>query len=54
MVEDEVKDKEGRIHSRGITSNYIKIIIPDLIGKKGEIVYVKLNQISSNYIVSSV
>lgn len=54
LVEDEIKDKEGRIYSRGITSNYIKILIPDFIGKKGEIVSVKLNQISSNYIVSSV
>jgi threonylcarbamoyladenosine tRNA methylthiotransferase MtaB len=52
LVEDEIKDKEGRIYSRGITSNYIKIIIPDFIGKKGEIVSVKLNQISSNYIIS--
>ena len=54
LVEDEIKDQEGRIYSRGITSNYIKIIIPDFIGKKGEIVSVKLNKISSNYIVSSV
>ncbi|MBA3063096.1 MAG: tRNA (N(6)-L-threonylcarbamoyladenosine(37)-C(2))-methylthiotransferase MtaB, partial [Atribacteria sp.] len=54
LVEDEIKDKEGRIYSRGITSNYIKIIIPDFIGKKGEIVSVKLNKISSNYVVSSV
>ena len=54
LVEDEIKDKEGRIYSRGITSNYIKIIIPDFTGKKGEIISVKLNQISSNYIVSSV
>ena len=53
LVEDEIKDKEGRIYSRGITSNYIKIIIPDFTGKKGEIIRVKLNQISSNYIVSS-
>ncbi|MFH1939320.1 MAG: tRNA (N(6)-L-threonylcarbamoyladenosine(37)-C(2))-methylthiotransferase MtaB [bacterium] len=54
LVEDEIKDKEGRIYSRGITSNYIKIIIPDFIGKKGEIVSVQLNKISSNYVVSSV
>jgi len=54
LVEDEIKDKEGRIYSRGLTSNYIKTIIPDFIGKKGEIVGVKLNQIRSNYIVSSV
>jgi len=54
LVEDEIKDKEGRIYSRGITSNYIKIIIPDFTGKKGEIVGVKLNQISSNYVISSV
>lgn len=54
LVEDEIKDQEGRINSRGITSNYIKILIPDFIGKKGEIVSVKLNKISSNYIVSSV
>lgn len=54
LIEDEIKDKEGRICSRGITDNYIKVIIPDFIGKKGEIVSVKLNQISSNYIVSSV
>jgi threonylcarbamoyladenosine tRNA methylthiotransferase MtaB len=53
LIEDEIKDKEGRIYSRGITSNYIKIIIPDFMGKKGEIVRVKLNQISSNYIVST-
>ena len=53
LVEDEIKDKEGRICSRGITDNYIKVIIPDFSGKKGEIVSVKLNQISSNYIVSS-
>ena len=54
LVEDEIKDEEGRIYSRGITSNYIKVIIPDFTGKKGEIVSVKLNKISSNYIVSSV
>ena len=53
LVEDEIKDKEGKIYSRGITSNYIKILIPDFIGKKGEIVSVKLNQISSNYVTSS-
>jgi len=54
LVEDEIKDKEGRIYSRGVTDNYIKVIIPDFVGKKGEIVNVKLNQISSNYVVSSV
>lgn len=53
LVEDEIKDKEGRICSRGITDNYIKVIIPNFSGKKGEIVSVKLNQICSNYIVSS-
>ncbi len=53
LVEDEIKDKEGKIYSRGITPNYIKIIIPDFTGKKSEIVQVKLNHISSNYIVSS-
>ena len=53
LVEDEIKDEEGRIYSRGITSNYIKVIIPDFTGKKGEIVCVKLNQISSNYVISS-
>ncbi len=53
LVEDEIKEKEGRIYSRGSTDNYIKVIIPDFSGKKGEIVSVKLNQISSNYIVSS-
>jgi threonylcarbamoyladenosine tRNA methylthiotransferase MtaB len=53
LVEDEIKDKEGRICSRGITDNYIKVIIPDFSGKKGDIVSVKLNQICSNYIVSS-
>lgn len=52
LVEDEIKDQEGRIYSRGITSNYIKIIIPDFIAKKGEIVNVKLHQICSKYIVS--
>lgn len=54
LVEDEIKDKEGRIYSRGITDNYIKVIIPDFIGKKGEIVSVKLNKICSEHIVSSV
>jgi len=54
LIEDEIKDKEGRIYSRGITGNYIKIIIPDFVGKKGEIVNVKLNKISSNYIISIV
>jgi len=54
LVEDEIKDKEGRIYSRGVTDNYIKVIIPDFVGKKGEIVNVKLNQTSSNYVVSSV
>jgi len=53
LVEDEIKDKDGKLCSRGITGNYIKIIIPDFSGKKGEIVSVKLNQIRSNYIVSS-
>ncbi|MBE3126870.1 MAG: tRNA (N(6)-L-threonylcarbamoyladenosine(37)-C(2))-methylthiotransferase MtaB, partial [Candidatus Atribacteria bacterium] len=54
LVEDEIKDQEGRIYSRGITSNYIKIIIPDFIAKKGEIVSVKLHQICSKYIVSKI
>jgi len=54
LVEDEIKDKEGRIYSRGITDNYIKVIIPDFIGKKGEIISVKLNKISANYISSIV
>ena len=53
LIEDEIKEKEGRVYSRGSTDNYIKVIIPDFSGKKGEIVSVKLNQISSNYIVSS-
>jgi threonylcarbamoyladenosine tRNA methylthiotransferase MtaB len=52
LVEDEIKDKEGRVYSRGITDNYIKVIIPDLIGKRGEIVKVQLNKIYSDYIVS--
>lgn len=54
LVEDEIKDKEGRVYSRGITDNYIKVIIPDLIGKRGEIVKVQLNKIYSDYIISSV
>ena len=54
LVEDEIKDKKGRIYSSGITSNYIKILVPDLIGKKGEIVRVKLDKIFSKYIISSV
>ena len=54
LVEDKIKDEEGRICSRGITGNYIKVIIPGFIGKKGEIVSVKLNQICSDYIVASI
>ena len=54
LVEDKIKDKEGRMCSRGVTGNYIKVIIPGFIGKKGEIVSVKLNHISSNYILASV
>lgn len=54
LIEDEIKDKEGKIYSRGITDNYIKVIIPDFIGKKGEIVSVKLNQIYPKHIVSLV
>ncbi|HZK12056.1 MAG TPA: tRNA (N(6)-L-threonylcarbamoyladenosine(37)-C(2))-methylthiotransferase MtaB, partial [Atribacterota bacterium] len=54
LVEDKIKDKEGIICSRGITGNYIKVIIPGFIGKKGEIVSVKLNQICSDYMVASV
>lgn len=54
LVEDEIKDKEGRIYSRGLTSNYIKIIVPEIIGKKGEMVSVRLDKIFSNYILSSV
>ncbi|HZK40868.1 MAG TPA: tRNA (N(6)-L-threonylcarbamoyladenosine(37)-C(2))-methylthiotransferase MtaB [Atribacterota bacterium] len=54
LVEDEIKDEEGRIYSRGTTSNYIKVLIPAFTGKRGEIVSVKLNKIFSNYIVSSV
>ena len=54
LVEDEIRNEEGKICSRGITSNYIKVIIPDFTGKKGEIVSVKLNQISSEYIISSI
>ncbi len=54
LVEDEIKDEEGRFYSRGFTDNYIKVIIPDIIGKKGEIVSVKLNKIYSKYIVSKI
>lgn len=54
LIEDQIEDQEGKISSSGITSNYIKVLIPDYIGKKGEIVRVKLNRISSNYIISSV
>ncbi len=54
LIEDEIKDKEGKIYSRGITDNYIKVVIPDFIGKKGDIVSVKLNQIYPKHIVSSV
>lgn len=54
LIEDEIKDKEGRIYSRGITDNYIKVVIPDFIGKKGDIVSVKLNQIYPKHIVSLV
>ena len=54
LVEDEIKDEEGRFYSRGFTDNYIKVIIPDFIGKKGEIVSVKLNKIYSKYIVSKI
>ncbi|MGB6369509.1 MAG: tRNA (N(6)-L-threonylcarbamoyladenosine(37)-C(2))-methylthiotransferase MtaB [Atribacterota bacterium] len=54
LIEDQIKDKKGRIYSRGITDNYIKVIIPDFVGKKGEIVSVKLNQIYPKHIVSSV
>ncbi|GAG52589.1 unnamed protein product, partial [marine sediment metagenome] len=34
LIEDEIKEKEGRIYSRGSTDNYIKVIIPDFSGKK--------------------
>lgn len=53
LVEGQTKDQEGKIYSKGITSNYLKIMIPDYVGKKGDIVRVKLNQICSNYILSS-
>ncbi|MEN3189424.1 MAG: tRNA (N(6)-L-threonylcarbamoyladenosine(37)-C(2))-methylthiotransferase MtaB [Atribacterota bacterium] len=54
LIENEIKDKEGKVYSQGITDNYIKVLIPDLTGRKGELVNVKLNQIYSNYIVSSI
>ena len=54
LIENEIYDAEGRIFSQGITDNYIKVLIPDLTGKKGELVSVKLNQIYSNYVISSV
>ena len=54
LIEDEIKDKEGRSYSRGITDNYIKVVIPDFIGRKGEIVSVELNQIYPKHIVSLV
>ncbi len=54
LIEDEIKDKEGNKYSRGITGNYIKVIIPGFVGKKGEIVRVRLNQIRSNYVVSKI
>jgi threonylcarbamoyladenosine tRNA methylthiotransferase MtaB len=54
LIEDEAKDKDNKIYSRGITDNYIKVIIPNLIQKKGEIVKVKLNKIYGDYIISQI
>jgi len=54
LIENDMKDKEGRVYSRGITDNYIKVLIPDLTGEKGEIVKVQLNQPCSDYIISKI
>jgi len=54
LIENEIKDKEGKIYSQGITDNYIKVLIPDLTGEKGELVKVQLNQACSDYIISKI
>jgi len=54
LIENEIKDKEGKVYSQGITDNYIKVLIPDLTGKKGELVKVQLNQACSDYIISKI
>ena len=54
LIENEIKDKEGKVYSQGITDNYIKVLIPDLTGEKGELVKVQLNQAYSDYIISKI
>ena len=54
LVEKEVKDREGKIYSQGTTDNYIKVIIPELTGKVGKLVSVRLEEAYSNYGIAKV
>jgi len=54
LVEREVKDKEGKIYSQGITNNYIKVMIPELSGKIGKLVKVQLNEAYPDYSIAKI
>lgn len=54
LIENEIKSKEGRLYSKGSTDNYIKVLIPDLTGKRGELVKVQLYKPHPEYIISKI
>lgn len=54
LIEDEKVNDDGSICSYGITGNYIRVMIPNLSGKKDKIIKVKLNKIYKEYIIASV
>ncbi len=54
LIENEIKSKEGRLYSKGSTDNYIKVLIPDLTGKRGELVKVQLYKPHPDYIISKI
>lgn len=54
LIENEIKSKEGRLYSKGSTDNYIKVLIPDLTGRRGELVKVQLYEPHPEYIISKI
>ena len=54
LIENEIYDANGGVFSQGITDNYIKVLIPDLVGKQGQLVKVKLEKLCSDYIISKI
>lgn len=54
LVEKEFREKSGQIYSEGLSDNYLKIRVPGLTKKIGEIVSVQITEAFPDYCVAKV